>query len=1076
MDFILRTSSVKASSITILSVLLLSALVGALALAPTVKAATPTLTLSTTSGTSTLGAADPISGTDTIGVATLVTVTGTGFPGGQDSIAVGYITLSKSITAANFNQLQLIRPSLASSSTTSGDVQADANGWFTAQFYVPEIQAGTYQIVAQYTPNAGTQTLTTGASFTVNAAVAVFSAYTLSTGGIYNQRVGFAAAGFQASETVSTSPTTAFVTASYGGTGYSGFAVGNNGATCSSPNVNTGRCGAGTNQTAWVNYHKSGVVTIVGTGGTSSISASSTYTFNPSIAVLTSAGVTTFSISTAAGSAKIEGFNFASAATFNANSLTINVGTTTASTIMNSVTTATNGYFVPTTFTWTQSLPEGLATIGLNGTTYSWANANIQPTATFGWQMSHDGNGWYGVLISSSTSGPAFLQTDSSSYTLGAEPFIFGIGFSGSAVTATTYQPTGSSASALTVDTLPYTGTQQVTADGAFAITPTGGGVLPYSYGANNLLSATAGSTGTTTVTITPNIYAPSSSSYSLSSGQSGSTPFNRQLRNAATGLEVKGFSEATNGFGNPDSAFTVTLTSSAGVVTTWATISASTTSCAGYTPSTSTANMCVNNSPGDYKFYALTVPELAGGSYTLTITGTTSGNTATLGTSMTPIVIGAALSITGGTPGTTASFATSTTSGGQGVHGLNPSTSYSVMFDGPTGTSVGTFTSTANGEVPPGTQFALPAGATGTHVVDLVAAGTTTSAISGAIAPRAQLSAQYTGYTAPVTTTSTSNTSTQGLTLSLTGSGTLSPNVGFPGTVVSVSASGLTPSTAYYVVLYNDISYASFTSTASGTVPAGTTFTFPNVPVAAGKETGDAFGVRISSTALHTGSGVAANATFILQSNLKLSANTATPGQTLTLTASALANGQAYSVIFDYAVTSSGNSFNGVTVGSLVGGTDGTATGQFTVPSGAASGSHTIQLIRTGTTGIPASLSVAPTLTVNSSPTGIGTSTLTASGGATEAAVNGQATVSQTFTNTASGPLSVYMWVSVTNSAGQTVGVFLGSATIAAGATTPIGAALFNLPSGTYTATVFVTTTSGIVVSSTSTTSSFSV
>jgi hypothetical protein len=66
-------------------------------------------------------------------------------------------------------------------------------------------------------------------------------------------------------------------------------------------------------------------------------------------------------------------------------------------------------------------------------------------------------------------------------------------------------------------------------------------------------------------------------------------------------------------------------------------------------------------------------------------------------------------------------------------------------------------------------------------------------------------------------------------------------------------------------------------------------------------------------------------------------------------------------------------------------------------------------------------------------------------------------------------------MWVSVQNAAGQTVGVFLGSATIAAGGSSTIAAALFNLPSGSYTATTFVTTTSGIVVSSTSSTSSFS-
>jgi len=1090
MDFILRKSSVKASSISILSVLVLSALVGVVAFAPTVRAATPTLAFSTSSGQGALGDA-------TFGVvsaATLVSVTGTGFPAGQDSISLGYITLGKAVSAANYNGLTLIRPSLASTATgtncpvtSGGCVQADANGWFTAQFYVPEVQAGAYTIVAQYIPTGGSTTLTTGTPFTVNAAIGISN----EDGAIYNSQVEITASGFGASETVSFSPTTMFTSAQYGGgTAFSSFAVSSTGATCSAayPGTSptgyayTGRCSTGTGATQFLTNHKGGSVAITATGGTTSITASASYSISPSIAILNSAtGVTELSIPTAAGSAKVEGFGFASSATFPANSLTLTVGGVTALTIMNSVTTDNFGYFVPTTFTWTQGLPEGMTTVGLNGTNYSFANANLQPGTLVGAAEQGVRLLWHGVLLASNAGGPAFILTDKTSYKANSDNvYLFGIGFTAnSAFTATTYQPTNGVAATVALDggssagaTFGTTAASVCAAckagpNGAFmAWLSSTANKLPDSFGLANTftVSDSTPATGSVTIAVAPGYTAPSSSEYAASSGSSGATPFNRASRNTATGITVTGMTESP--FGTPDTAFTVTLTSASGTVSTWATVSAA----CGVAP------CYTRNGVGDYSFNLGSVPEVAGGTYTLTVTGTSSGNVASMSVGNNPIIIGAALSVTGGTTGTTVAFATSTTSGGAGVHGLTAGTSYSIMLDGPTGTSVGTFTATANGEVPPGTQFTLPAGSTGTHVVDLVAASTTTSAIAGAIAPRVALSAQYTGYAAGVTNAATSNTGTQGLTIGLIGAGTLSPNVGTPGTVVTVSANGLSPSTQYYVVLYNDISYASFTSTATGTVPAGVTFTFPNVPVAAGKETGDAFGVRISSTALHTGTGVASNATFILQSSMKLSATSAAAGQTLSVTASALAFGSSYAVIFNYQVNPFGTAFTGTTIGSLVGGADGSASGQVTVPSNAAAGTYVVQLARISpTTSALGVLANQLTLTIGA-PSGVGTSTLTASGSATEASVSGQATVSQSFTNTASTSLSIYMWVSVKNSAGQTVGVFLGSATIAAGATTSIGAALFNLPSGTYTATVVCTTTSGIVVSSTSTTSSFSV
>jgi len=231
----------------------------------------------------------------------------------------------------------------------------------------------------------------------------------------------------------------------------------------------------------------------------------------------------------------------------------------------------------------------------------------------------------------------------------------------------------------------------------------------------------------------------------------------------------------------------------------------------------------------------------------------------------------------------------------------------------------------------------------------------------------------------------------------------------------------------------------------------------------------------------------------FLLQAAMTLSPTAASTGGSVTATATGLATADttgaplSYSIVWNAGLTANGIT-TGVVVGTLVPLSNGAATASFTVPPNASPGSYTINIVQSGSLGTaPGStngeqtgtylLVAPPSLSVGGGGTGVGQGTLTASGSATEASVSGTPTISQSFTNTqTSGSLSVYMWVNVMNAQGQTVGVFLGSATIAAGTSGTIGAALFNLPSGTYTAQVFCTTTSGVVVSTTSTTSSFSV
>lgn len=69
-------------------------------------------------------------------------------------------------------------------------------------------------------------------------------------------------------------------------------------------------------------------------------------------------------------------------------------------------------------------------------------------------------------------------------------------------------------------------------------------------------------------------------------------------------------------------------------------------------------------------------------------------------------------------------------------------------------------------------------------------------------------------------------------------------------------------------------------------------------------------------------------------------------------------------------------------------------------------------------------------------------------------------------YTNTYSQALSTFVWVVAKNTAGQTLGIFVGSATMDSAAAVTVFVPTFNLPAGSYAATIFATTTSGVAIS----------
>jgi len=1111
----------KASSIIALALLLLSGTAGILAVAPTVVAASsPTITLSASSGS-------PPLGSTWWGLqvpATNITVTGTGFPSGQTGIEVGLISTSSVVTSSTvlsnylcLDDLSLVTAAgntacntidLPGGSTatqgyvSTGDagyqqVTADANGYFQSVFQTPLVAGSpdvTYNIAATYSTSSG-YVVSNSVPFSVTPTIAVVNDYSGANSGKYNDRVDLLAAGFSATETIQLLPSTGlFVTAPWGGTSENTFTVDQFGSTWSQGLAAGVECGTATTfgsgvsnggcDFAFVGDHHSGSVTVQFIGVNSGNTASTTFSVTPSIEFQFQ-GKTTFALPASAGTGYFVGHGFAKSESIPQGSLSIGGVTT----LQSSITATTAGSFGPVAFTYTSSLPAGVNTATFDGITFSFANQNIvAPPTLESFQDQQEIS--YGAPIVATTTSISFAQQDSSTNHEGHVAYLFGSCTGGAAACfggGSLSHETTVLANATSVGTystalsgFPTTATtlESITSASHFNFHPgygTGGSICVTAATCNGVSNQVAYWFGFDV----PNSYGGSSTSTETLNAESNSPPstsltitMTADLYFISTSIAAPPGSEAacgacdpypTNIADNTGTTFTIHVTgfndtdTSANVYvgsTFWTSCSTTT-----FTDGTGTCSLGTH-----------TLPDVASGSYTVWVNGTAKANYGSDSLNVAPVAGLVSLASTlNVSPGSIDGLLTAS---GAGIHGLAANTKYTVEYSG---ANMTTFKSTSTGQVPPGVEFVVPPGTSGNHIVDIV----NSAGVSALFGQQLTSLGQY-----------------PNLTIFSSNSLTLAPTSGNVGSSVSMSGSGLGANTQYYVWVplfpgsTTYASYTSFTSTATGSIPSGSgSFTWPLMPT-------DVASCTASTTAFESGtlvnvwaaakssdigstspSAPVGSAQFFLEAALGFASSSASAGGSVSYTATGLCASTGYNIIFNYALSSLGTTYTGTTVGSFVSNSNGGATGTFTVPPSAAQGAYEVQLTRVGgPTSILGVLSAAPSLSVGpTSVSGVGTSTFTATGTPSESTVNGQPTLSGTWTNAYTGSLGVYMWVDVMNAAGQTVGVYLGSATAASGSSVTIAAALFNLPSGTYTATVFLTTTSGTVVSKTST-ASFSI
>jgi len=1052
----------KITSGTILALLALSAFAVVLAVPlSSVKAVTTgsgTLTLSQSSGV-------PMWQSYYKDFGNAITVTGTGFPSGQDDVQIVLIPSTTSVTATVANDctandvcdlgsltndvsdasngvFPALTPSIAGSNY--GTVMTDANGWFKAQFDTPVVQGGSYIIYAIYPTSTG-NVVTTTIPFTVQTAIYIVSDFTGTTSAGPGDPIQLAGVGFNNNEQIQPIPSSFFTNGAH-----PAITTGVN------PGVNEGTFDSGPETGSTTSCVLAGGSYCIGAlvGGThtltilglsSGYSASETFTITPKLFFGDpTCSFFTYSIDTGAGAKVcVFGEGFAKSATVAAaGSVTIGG----VSTIHGELDSDVNGNFPDTVVTLAQSTGVGALNVVLGGTTFSYANGNIyQPnsklfdTAAGVLIGSHAGQGALVTLPEGTSrrvgqSGAMIGYGYNANLAYGAGTLLFKFVQSGTTVIQVA---AGNGGNALD--------TQATDANGAFMAWYTVPTVQQFKY---TLRDSTAGNPAPdSTFIVQPDVRF----GYNVASAGD-----EVELVNTSPGgFDTHAGLVALGATTTPQGDLTVYINGNL-----WDNCNNNARLCDaniaadGQLINNVFLGQCCNGLGGT----GIASTDLPMGTYNVNVTGTYNGDWAfgrykvdnAVGKvsqlTIDPIALHGALSTNQGSAGTTVALQTGAIgSNNPGIHGLAANTQYNIMWD--TTTQIGTFTSTSSGGVPVGTQFTVPAGTSGVHVIDIQ----TTSGVS-AIWGRLQdlFDDQFTF-----------------LEFTLTTSLIVTPSVATGGTMMTLSGNGLPASTQLYLTnCLSGITYAQFTSDSSGDVPSGVTFTVPQL-ASPGPETGALITWQIDN---NKGCGQGPNpvglAKFVYAASMSLSTTAGNAGTTLTASASGLANGGVYDIVFNYAPLSTNlNAYTGSIVGVIIANAQGQGTSQITIPASAAAGTYNVGLV--STCGAPCGsfiassatvINVIPTFTVGGCGTSCSSAQFTISGSPSQSGNF----LSVTYTNPGTQQVTGVIIVSVQNALGQTVYITTATINPAAGQTATGLADLGLLPSGTYTANIFVITLAG--------------
>jgi len=880
----------------------------------------------------------------------------------------------------------------------------------------------------------------------------------------------------------------------------------------------------------------SGSTTVEALGLTTGTIATTTFTTTPSIILgsyttpTCAASVSILSIPTAAGNKFcMSGVGFAKSSTIAAEG-SVTVGG--ASTIESNIITSSTGTFGPVPITLSSATSVGPLTISFDGMNFNWANANIESP---------------GILLGSNVGQGALTYMSETTGHVGDTVYVFGFGYTQNAGCSPTNL--GACITGFLTPEFDFNGVLATNATGNLIVPEDSNGAFETSFSVPALPTTTPACVAATatcySVSDLTGTFGAAIISSTSTAGTTASTIFDSTnpfvagdvgdylmftagpaagqmsqitaLTNAgevtvsppfsvAPGLNTYTVSKLTTNANtaptqtftiNPEATFGFVIGSTVGIESSFGFTPVLTISGFANTPGDNTVTVTMNGVTwktlngidaldGGIGTFALAqiggtpATDFPGGSYTVNASGTTKGNWAVTTNTITILPMQAeandggaisALSINYGNAGESVALLSSPAGG---LHGLAPSTAFTIMWDGTT--QVGSFTSTATGEVPVGVSFTVPAGTAGFHIVDIQKAGA--SVIYG---NQLTFGQQFGGCL-----------NACDLIFHLLPLLTATPSLVGATQTATVVGNGLPSNTLLYVVAPNQVSYASFTSTSTGAVPSGTTFTVPAQPtyVSCGVNCyakGGELGTLITWAINNAQSQPVGVLQFVYGTVASLSASSGSAGSSVTITANGLnapvslpdtvSSNSPYDVVFNCvpsailpntcAGLSSGATPANIIIGALIPNALGAASTTITIPPSATAGTYVIQLVSTvaGTW----DLAIPVTFTVGA-PSGVGVTTLTP-GSPTQSTLNGQADVQLTYTNTlTSSSINAIGYAVVTNGLGQVVLYTTSETTLPASGSQTLYFVLAGLPAASYTVTVYAISSTGLVVSQTTT------
>lgn len=1053
----------RLASLGTVGLLFLAGIAGMVFLLPAspVHAATPTVTLSTTSNgiltTTTSGTpgsilvisgagfdpAAPITITTPVGTTTVAWLT-------QDSATYGNCATTNGGTGGlNVDSL-----------VASGCLTTTSTGNFRTEVAVPNLPAGAQSVSVSDGVNTATATYTITPSISIT----------------YPTNYGFpgesitptiTVVGFGAAESVT------IATSFWSQTSFS-CTTGNSASTA----IGTGYGSCKQTATVTVLDTTGGNHTITATGATTGLTTTTTYQVNPWAAFYNAEGsTTTFSFLGSAPTSLVVSAHGLPAGTISANSITVGgVGTAHPAVIVGS-SGAFGGAGAQLVLSPTSNVPFGNVAVVIDGITFSYAAGNIAlPTSS--------GITWGGALISSilgtAGTGTGVVSLDKSSYMPGTPA---------TDVSTTSTAPVQNQIALFGYGFDYHTGNNLVSVSGPTGFAATWTSITTYStdVSTSGAIFATAllgdtpwstTSTPSTATTYTPTVSVAYPPSNTLNPSY-GITPW---IDTSVGGISVNGTATSISGVATVDYRSGLTLTAHGFGPTDVITFKVGGTSFV-------SQGTCTVSSTGWCTTASSKVPDLASGLQSITATGSISGTTATApgAVDYVPLVdsitTAGALSINSGGAGTLTILRTGIS---YGVHGLAANTAYTIVLDGISGSvTLGSFTSTSTGGVPvPGVQFKIPGASSGIHLLDIQTASGS-SAIFGTLA-----NGNYAPPESPFNSPIQYYSAYGDLLFSNIGLLSASPSVAVIGQPESLTGSGLSGGTNYVIALGETATagtvsttapaLGTFTATAAGDIPSGTTVTLTDT--ATTLETGTleymcvqsaaSFGVSTSCTAY---------AQFVLAASATLNMSGTIPaGHAVALSAHALNNaGAVYHIVFNYVQSSiSQTSYTGTTVGVVAPNSVGAGSATFDIPAGTQAGTYPVELVvsSAGTGGAPVGTAVLDTplsVTVGSVSSGsCNTTSCFTSPAPSTTQVGANQAVQTTFTDNSNGAVTAVVFAVVHNALGQTVSYSTATVTASPGGSATAYNVLYGLAPGTYTVTIFATSTSGTAISNTSTVS----